>query len=158
MKYLFAIAMALSLAGCVSPEPMVTTLDPASLEYIRETGTASIEAQAFARQRGGGVVTAAGEEVLLIPATPYTRELTAKMVAGTAPPDAAAPIRSFKRTTIADADGRFTSSNLKAGSYLILALVRWEVPSQYGAIPQGGPMRREVTVAEGEHASVIMAR
>ncbi len=148
-----------ALAGCETtttpPPAMTASFDAASLAFIHSRGTASIEGQAFARQAGGGVVTAAGEEILLIPATDFTRQVTDRMMQHIPVEAETAQIKPFKRTTIADADGRFKFADLAPGSYLVLATVLWQA-GDYGT--QGGPLKTEVTVTAGEHASIIMAR
>lgn len=151
----------LALAGCVAP-PKDTTISSTynhnEMKFIQSTGTASVTGQAFMRQRGGGVVTAAGEEILLLPATAYTREVTDKMLSGQAQLSAGAALKGYTRKTTADADGRFKFNGLAAGSYIALAVVRWEIPSEYGSRPQGGGLKQEVTVAEGQTAEIIMSK
>lgn len=160
-RQLSAFALTALLAGCVAPPndaPITTNLNAQEMSHISATGTASISGQAFMRQRGGGVVTAAGEQILLLPATSYTREVTDRMLAGEPQTAAGSSIKPYTRTTIADADGRFTFSNLASGAYLVLAVVRWEAPTRHGLAAQGGGLKQEVSVGNGEKASIIMTR
>ena len=67
------LLIAVSVAGCVTPTPTPPTpirvqgFDAAEAAYIHDVGTNRIEGNAFLRQKGGGVVTCAGEAVRLIP-------------------------------------------------------------------------------------------
>ncbi len=161
MRQICALAAIFALTACVAQQPdtpLGSSPDPAAMSIIRQAGGASITGQAFARQRGGGVVTAAGEEILLVPATPYTREVVRKMGSGQKQAQAASIMRQYTRSTIADAGGNFRFAGLAAGSYIVLAQVQWEVPTQYGSVPQGGGMWQEVGVSAGEQASIIMSR
>lgn len=151
-----SLAACLIVAGCETttpPPPLTAPFDAGALAFIHTPGTASIEGQAFARQRGGGVVTAAGEEIILIPATDFTRQLTERMQAGAPSADDAAKVKTFQRTTVADADGRFKFTGLAPGSYIVLVTIRWMA----GDYAQGGGMKQEVAVTSGQAASIIMA-
>ena len=60
------------------PPPQVEVQAKFDEEEIRrysEPGTSGVKGQAFLRQQGGGIVTCAGSEVFLVPATPYYRQL-----------------------------------------------------------------------------------
>jgi hypothetical protein len=151
----------MTLAGCVAAPkdvPVSSTYSHDEMKFIQSTGKASITGQAFMRQRGGGVVTAAGEEILLIPDTAYTREVTDKMLSGQTQLAAGSNLKSYTRKTIADAEGRFKFNGLVGGSYIALAVVRWEIPGEYGSRAQGGGLKQEVTVADGQTAEIIMSK
>ena len=104
------------------------------------------------------MVTAAGENVYIVPATEFTRQLTDRLVIGTALATDSAAITPYQRVTAADADGRFRFADLPAGGYIVVTSVRWEVPSEYGPDWQGGAVKREVRIAAGEHATIILSR
>jgi len=70
---------------------------------------------------------------------------------------------SARRTTIADADGRFTFSGLAPGKYLIHTVVQWIVPDcgrYYGCIDsyQGGVVGGVAEVKEAEITNVVFAQ
>lgn len=128
--------------------PVAAISPPNEAEYAPYLvpGTASVSGQGFLVQRGGATVRAAGREVTLDPATAYAMAwYTSSGYGG----DAAIFIQA-RRTTTADADGRFTFSGLPAGRYIVKTNVTWEVPSQTGTSVQGGMVSRVITVAAGE--------
>ena len=74
-KFIITGLVALLTAGC-SGRVIETTVpfNPKEVAFINQRGAADIEGQAFFRQQGGGVVTCAGEEVMLVPAGQYATE------------------------------------------------------------------------------------
>lgn len=145
--------MALALTGCVQAEPPTANLNEAEAAYINQKGTGVLKGQAFARQIGGGIVTAAGEKVYLVPATSYYLEVTERTRRGDkmiVDPRA----DRFSKETTADGDGRFTFNELYPGNYIVLTQVRWLA----GSSPEGGPVTVKATVANGKISEVVAAR
>jgi hypothetical protein len=67
-----------TLTGCVTPQqaPMRRISQPFDAEQARglvAVGTSTLRGSAFLRQQGGGVVTCAGSDVTLVPATEYAK-------------------------------------------------------------------------------------
>ena len=159
------------LTACFAPPPKpVATIgkfDAAEVTYIHEAGTNTIQGQAFMRQRGGGIVTCASEEVYLFPRGAYAEERM-RNIYGTADrpamavskPDAPdAEYVANRRVTHCDASGSFGFSAIADGDYFIITRVVWETPTGYqGAMQwQGGPVMSPVRVGGEETVSVIIA-
>ncbi len=71
--YIFVVALLIS--ACAGPKVTINSdVSEAELAPYRQGGTASIIGQGFLRQQGGGVVTCAGEQVLLMPDLPPIRQ------------------------------------------------------------------------------------
>jgi len=152
----------ISLAGlsaCVPPSKKMTNkFDLAEHARFRNSGKASISGQAFLRQQGGGVVRCAGEEVVLVPATPFFREITDTFKSRAVPENMKELRESYQpvsRKTFCDADGKFRFDNIPSGDWFISTKVQWIV----GGVPQGGLLQSEVkTSAVGEVVVLLTDR
>jgi len=163
-QFVFAAA-ALALAGCVqNTVEMQNSFDPNEGRYILQSGSGSIEGQAFMRQAGGDVVTCAGEDVSLTPVTPYFQERiqiiygsptggSRTTVIGDVPPDHASGSLALRKMTKCDASGNFQFTNLAPGSYFVSTQVVW-MASQYNT--QGGVLAQRVEVAPGQRVRTIL--
>lgn len=138
------LLIVVSVAGCVvtptAPTPIrVQGFDAAEVAYIHDVGTDRIEGNAFLRQKGGGVVTCAGEAVRLIPlgqfAKKYFRIRYIEKKAATLDPWDAPAFHDHVRTTRCESDGRFLFTEVAPGSYFIETKVSWVV---YSHGTQGG--------------------
>ena len=128
-----------------------------------DEGSGTITGQAFLRTRGGDVRTAAGQQVVLYPATAFTRELSVYLENGISPTEFPAPswqspfvgrLKDFTRFFQADASGNFEFTRVPPGDYIVGTEVSWTV----GYRPQGGFITKEVTVRDGETARVIVTQ
>lgn len=125
--------------------------------YAR-TGSSRISGEAYARLPGGNVVLAAGSEVVLVPDTPYTRELLEPARSGQYSRVANLDPRYFRyrRKVTADDNGHFRFTSVPAGSYIVQVGVR---------IPQTGQpnspgmifLHETVTVADDAGTTVVMS-
>ncbi|RYG57587.1 MAG: carboxypeptidase regulatory-like domain-containing protein [Alphaproteobacteria bacterium] len=154
-----ALAAALLLAAC-SPVTLKSSFNAADASFINQTGTGAITGQAFLRRNDGMVVYAAGSEVSLVPKTPYSDERFASIYGagklsyfGASFKNDTADYYNYTRKTIADGEGRFTFTDLAAGSYYLTTTVTWTV--QYAQ--QGGALMERVTVTGGQTSNVIMS-
>ena len=135
--------------------------DIAKMAWFLQSGSGKIDGQAFLRQRGGGVVRAAGEVVYLTPSVGYflLRSLSFelvelyilnhtkfKIVGGDKRED------QYIQATKADADGRFSFSGLPDGRYFISTRVVWFV----GKSLQGGYVKAYADVRGGNSVTVIV--
>lgn len=158
------VAATAVLVGCtppiipvaVSPEPMVLP-DFVAADYVQyaHPGTGELSGQAFLTTRGGDVKVAAGRSVTLDPATPYARAWYEKYGRMT---DAMPPAPGFaqaRRTTVADAEGRFRFTNLPQGSYIARTTVTWETGAASAGL-QGGIVSDTVNIGTGAKNELIL--
>jgi len=136
-------------------EQMRVKFDYAVHKPYLQKGNNTIKGQGFLRQQGGGIVTCAGNDVLLLPATSFFREMVNLARAGKEPLftgkiDPA--YREMLKHTQADAQGNFTVSGLPDGNWFLFTQVEWTVGYQ----PQGGVLMEEVRVANGETKQVLL--
>lgn len=131
-------------SGCVTPSPPpkpattpmpieVRGFDAAEVAYIREVGTNRIEGNAFLRQRGGGIVTCAGETVRLVPlggfAKRYFRLRYVEQKPATVDFFDAPSYNEHVRETRCDSDGRFSFTRVAPGDYFVETTVSWYLSS-----------------------------
>lgn len=167
-------ATAALLTGCVATPTVIeisSVFDPVEAQNQIDPGKGSISGTAFMRQRGGGVVTCAGNDVSLVPSTAYARERLAHIYQGTPKSDATsvrsardyrmnpqefspspAAYKNLVKATICDAQGNFEFTDIKDGDYFIVTSVYWETPS-----PQGGVLAKSVNVKSGKAPRVILS-
>lgn len=163
MKRVFWGLAILALTGCathnVPPPQWNQSSDKTEDEYkpYLVDGDASIIGQAFLTQQSGGVVKAAGRTVTLDPATTVGNEWWTK--AGVmyvfrflTPPSAA--FQNARRTTVADADGRFKFTNIPAGKYYVRTEVTWEIGGRNSS--QGGLVGQAVEVKSNQNKEIIL--
>lgn len=126
-------------------------------------GVNTIKGSGLIRQQGGGVVTCAGNEVFLIPATAYSTERMKAIyplaegglnTAGQVkfepnPPEYVTNMR----TTKCDAQGNFGYDRVADGKFFVVSSVVWHVRDT----PQGGAMMKSVTLSGGETKTVVLS-
>jgi hypothetical protein len=165
MKKIFVLFFIyMFLSGCViipSPSPSpewnsTTTVTEAEYIPYLKVGTGTVAGQAFLVQKGGNVVKAAGRSVTLDPATSVGKEWWYKAgvfwVHRSLIPHSPGFQRA-RRTTIADAEGRFKFYKLPAGKYYVRTEVTWEI----GDYPtQGGLVGQLVDVLDRQTTEVIL--
>lgn len=159
-----ASILALLCAACGAGQggPIDARFDPKAAEFALQTGTGTIDGQAFLRRDQGRLVTAAGERVFLIPATAYTLERFNRMFGGEyrsyfgneveAPPQ---DYYRFRRETKVDMSGRFTFSDLAPGRYIVATRVFWTEPRSY--LTHGGAIYDVVEVKKDESTQAILS-
>lgn len=161
----FAVVLLCAAAGC-APTIMAMTVAPAdrqAAEAALGAGDATIQGSAVIRQRGGGTVDCAGNEVFLIPATvSVTRELVRVfgseqgyverggdtfMGGGTlvSPPEP-------NRQGMCNAQGFFTFGDVRPGKWHVMTSVAWTV----GDNNQGGTLLATTEVGAGKTAEVVL--
>ncbi|MCW5668119.1 MAG: hypothetical protein KIT86_00570 [Hydrogenophaga sp.] len=157
---------AVILSGCAAPQLATVNIespfDATQAKLQTQDGLNSIKGSGFLRQRGGGVVTCAGSEVVLIPATYYARERIAHLY-GTGginrhrlnptfvpdPPE----YRTFTKKTRCDAQGNFMFERVADGDFFVTTGVHWQV----GGTNQGGPIMSRARVAGGETINIVIS-
>ena len=133
-----------------------------------QLGSNTVRGQAFLKQKGGGVVTCAGELVHLKPNYPkpntdkYDEELLDYLIT----PEE----RSLYKETQCDAQGNFEFHKVPSGKWVIQVNVSWDVFS-VESVPlpsgnfyytaddrQGGTLTKEIIVLEGEENKFIISQ
>lgn len=165
MKAILLLAAAVVLlTGCVpAMQPPVDRIAFPEAEYaaLAKTGTAVVNGQAFLKTRGGDVKTAAGEDVMLNPVTSYSQQWAEVAYLGGRDLTAAdSRYAQYVRTTTANAEGRFTFTDVPPGDYYLTATVVWDAPTGYqGALRrQGGLVSQRITVKDGDKLDIVLTR
>jgi hypothetical protein len=167
MKKLVVIGLSvLALAGCRGPatlEPM-TDFDANAASIINKKGSGTVSGQAFLKQAGGGVVTCAGNEVALIPATDYATQRL-RMIFGSSDygykdqftQDVTkaknGSYYEMRRYAVCDAQGNFVFKEVASGTYYLMTSVLWSVTQYRNA---GGSLMHKVEVKNGRNSEVLM--
>lgn len=166
IKRIAVLALIAGLAGCATSSfEVVTPFDVNEVAYINERGSATVTGQAFLRQRGGGVVTCAGTEVVLIPAGKYAIEWAYKSFGSTAGgymdiltlkqfQNADPRFKSYSRTTICDAEGDFEFRGVANGSYYVKSTVSWYA-GRY--VYEGGTILKRIWISGGHSQRVLLS-
>jgi hypothetical protein len=165
-------ALATLVAGCVTPSHQLTTpqvtipFDESALQPFAGKGTSTITGQAFLKTAGGEVRYGAGNDVSLIPVTPYTTKRVEAFVAASDPIVAGIltpqhidlRLQKYIRTAVADGNGNFEFQNIPAGDYYIVCPIFWSVPNlDLGIIDQtGGVANTKTHIGDGETIKVVV--
>jgi hypothetical protein len=128
-------------------------------------GSGTIKGSAVLRQRGGAVVTCAGNDVYLVPATPSASSELQRLFGGdkgyvarggdavlgggtlVEPPQP-------NRRSVCNAQGFFTFPNVRAGKWYVMTSVVWRVSDSY----QGGSLLGSAEVADGQETEIVLAQ
>ena len=156
------LALPLAYAGCsASKEPerkfgpsfvqMQTRFDYSEHEPYAKSGKNELSGQAFITRQGDGIVTCAGNRVLLMPATSYFREMFWHMIVARSepnPPETPYPsLKNMIRRTECDAQGHFSFSEVPDGTWFVL--------TQVNAKP-GGLLITETTLPNSDMPQVLL--
>lgn len=158
MKKLLILFICLTISGCATAlRPHLIAFDETNFLPYLEKGTGKIIGQAFLKTRGGDVKYGAGNEVVLVPNTPYTTEMEDAIIdnARMEPPDER--YRKYRRTTRADGQGNFEFNNLPDGEYLLGCGIQWEVGGKYSRVT-GAYAHERVLIEDGKTVKVILTR
>lgn len=165
LRIVLSVVVIASLATSCVPmrQPPADRIPFPEAEYaaLATKGTATVRAQAFLKTRGGDVKTAAGEEALLNPVTTYSQQwYDVSYVGGRDLKEGDPRQQPFIHRKVADAEGRFTFTDVPAGEYFVIARVVWDAPVGYqGAlVQQGGWVAKKIAVKDGEQVDVIVTR
>lgn len=165
MKFLITIAFLFCITACGTVSEIRTVnvrqpFDGAQAERMIAAGPNTIYGSALMRQRGGGVVTCAGSEIILVPATEYAKQRMASIFGSSNfsrtavkfQPDVA-EYKDLVRKTKCNVQGQFTFEQVADGEFFISSTVVWAV----GYNAQGGNMIERVTVKNGQRKEVTLA-
>lgn len=148
-----------------------STYNPDEIAYMKIPGNNTVKVNAFLRQRDGGNVTCAGNQIILLGVSTYaTERLTAVFGSVTnprlyrgrvilpAPPDPRYREDTVEKTC--DSNEWTTFENVADGDYYLTANVVWETATGYNASMEwnGVGLMRKVSVSGGETVEVIVSR
>lgn len=166
-----AIAISVMLSGCqTAPQKLSVSsaFDSAQAQSLLVEGPNNIRGSALIRQRGGGVISCAGREVVLVPATTYASERIGALYGSVARGYNPAGIggrrfsfdgepleyRQLQRRTMCDAQGFFKFEKVASGTFYVITVITWEV----GNSPhEGGALMQRVSLTGGESQEVVLA-
>lgn len=149
---LISFLLTILLLGCVAKQIKITEpfREADLLKY--SSGIHTVSGQAFMLQRGGVVVTCAGNNVTIYPATPFMVEIFKVYASGGNPifgidgqKDGFNKTVTYSKTTKCDAEGNFIFKNVAIGSWVIETTVSWYA----GDSLQGGTIKEIIEVKEG---------
>lgn len=144
--------------------------DPKFNKEEYSSGSNTVTGQAFLRQKGGGIVTCAGESVSMRPDTEYFNDIFDDISNGYLSNNQInSEEKELFKVSQCDAQGNFEFYKIPAGKWVIRVNVSWSVYS-VGSIPlphgtyyytndakQGGVLAKEVTVQNGEINKFIIS-
>lgn len=163
-------AVFLLSSGCAPQVRTVylkNTFDREFAEAALQPGPNRIVGNAFLRLQNGGAMTCAGKKVVLIPDTPYAREVLLDLYSNIN--SGYRDVKSLERTayipwdkeyerirtnTYCDAMGNFEFDQLSDGDYFIITSIIWPGPFEL----EGGGLLERVSVSGGESKRVVMSR
>lgn len=180
-KYICLFFILSTLTSCYQA-PILTynmqnNFDFDQAERLMKKGKNTVIGNAFLRQNGGGIVTCAGSEVTLIPATEYAKERLRRLYSGTDKGYNPIVVKGFlqygplmqyefiptpnrysalMKRTVCDSTGHFKFTDITDGEFFVTTSVVWQVPSQNGMVPNGGSLMQRVVLQKGETKEIIM--
>ena len=157
-----ALFAACLVSACTAPPvkpkaAMISEFDATAHAAYMKPGTAIVRGQGFLRQRGGGTVTCAGQQVVLVPATTFFREAFEVTKANGQAPDFTEEKRRPEYQAVVhrsqcDAQGNFSIPKVAPGRWFIATAVTWTV----GYRRQGGMLLREIDVTTDADSPIFL--
>lgn len=162
-KIVHAIALATLVSGCATPRQVTITtpFDVEAAARMMLPGPNTIFGSAVVRQRGGGLVTCAGNPVVLIPATAYAKARIQHLYGSNTLKDAGDPVvftsehpdyRDFTRSTTCNAAGFFTFEGVSDGEFFVQTNVAWSA----GDYAQGGDLIQRAKISGGRKIEITL--
>lgn len=160
-----SVAVTLLVAACATPTINVSVeYDEKHASSLMLPGANAVKGSGFIRQQGGGVVTCAGQNVYLVPATNYAKARMRSLY-GNDTKGFRSALFSLKiegeppnytklvHTTRCDAQGNFLFEGIADGEFYATTAVLWVV----GYAQQGGNVMQRVELSNGRGATVILS-
>ncbi|MDG2939377.1 hypothetical protein P7M32_01200 [Bisgaard Taxon 10/6] len=175
-KILLCSLASLFLVGCAANNTVIlkNSFNEAEAQKLLTKGTNTITGSSFMRQKGGTVVTCAGQSVSLVPATSYAAERMTYIyrsdIKGAIPfnmfnelpspkfVNEPANFKNYSIKTVCDAQGNFTFENVADGDFYVVSIIYWDIGNvsmDFGA-RQGGSLMQKVTVKNSETKKIIL--
>jgi hypothetical protein len=161
------LATAFLISGCATvKEVSLSSFDNTQAEKLLQPGKNQIKGSGLLRQVGGGVVSCAGLEVRLVPATTHAQErvtaIYGNALRGYSPGNTHLQVKflnesvqyfqQVKRTTC-NAQGFFSFQDVADGEFYIGTTITWQV-NPY--VIQGGSLIERIRVKGGETKEVVL--
>lgn len=156
-KFFLIFIAAVCFTGCAEVDTVPLTSTYRATDYIEyaKSGTGVVTGQAFMRQRGGAVVTCAGEVVMLVPNAGVFAEMNKIYESGKKPVKSKEYLNpAFYKNTKCDAQGNFEFNNVPAGQWIIQTEVRWDA----GNFPMGGYLSDKIYLYDGEKVNRVLSK
>ena len=161
-KAVLILALSTLTVGCWWVRPNYPTLDPNAARFALRDGTATVEGTAYLRMPDEERQLCTGEDVWLVPNTPYFLWVSNQPTDRIANAIRNSAAISYVRTETCDSEGRFTFANVPAGEYLAGTIVMLQSPFRFGilrgTITQGGEIFRPVSVEAASTQTITLAR
>lgn len=149
------LAITLILVGCSSAS--VKPVEPARNDDISSyllKGDASVRGQAFYKVKKGDIKSAAGNDVVLVPAAMYSGEgigfldVSNHVIAKVSP-----NLRPYARITHANSNGHFEFKALPAGDYYLECGIYWNA----GDSRTGTIVKKKVSLNKSQSLTVVLS-
>jgi hypothetical protein len=161
----------LNISGCVSMaklEPIVLKekFNAIEAKELMQEGNNSIKGSALIRQAGGTVVTCAGTEITLIPATKYAKERMLNLYGNinngfisinkrfasftSTEPE----YNSMQKNTVCDAQGFFKFDKVMSGEYFLITSIVWRLQQYQNA---GGHLMKKINLIDGQNLETTLS-
>ncbi len=168
MKIIFICLISLFLNGCINTPlakvpvyKLDKNFDSEQAKLQLEKGNNTIKGSALIKQRGGGIITCAGNIIYLVPKTNYAQERMFYIYGNDENgfnkssysfiPDESEYYKLTK-STICDTQGYFKFEKIKDGEYYIITTIQWLV----GYNQQGGSLMKKVSVSNEEIKDIVL--
>lgn len=165
MRKALLLGLAVLQAGCAAKvmQFAVAPSDVPVASAALTAGSGTVTGSALIRQGGGGVVTCAGNDVHLIPATESTSREMIRVFGGEKGYVRRGGYSGYGGTLVTppepnrrgqcNAQGGFTFTEVKAGRWHVMTTVTWVVGSEY----QGGTLLGTAEVRDGGTVEVVLS-
>src|SRR3954471_17246326 len=140
------------LAACAGPRPVSAPFVEAEHERCTREGDGALAGRFLLRRPGSGTEPLAGEEVVLWPASDYSRAVAAELAAGRHP-EPEGRLAPYGRWTRTDGSGGFRFARLRPCRYVVLA--KYPGGLSGGGL-LGGYVAAEAGVGDGKAANLVL--
>jgi hypothetical protein len=167
-RNIFIAFFVLQLSACASNqyvEIKSVKFDKAQADKMMMPGKNKISGSALIRQQGGGVVTCAGLDVYMMPATDYAKKWAGVIYGsekGGYKPTNLQGIefinldKDFSQSIVAEKctpSGNFVFNKVADGEFYVFTKINWSA----GGYIQGGSISKAVIVSGGAEATVVLS-
>jgi hypothetical protein len=160
MYRFLAVVVAAFLAGCADDLPQVfTPYSDNDFNAWRGAGLANVSGQAFYKMPSGRLITCAGDEIMLIPATGYNLEAEQSIGMGNGfPENYNKAAFKYVRKTMCDGAGHFSFEKLPTQNWIALTHISWQERSKmmfWTKDDEGGTLYQQVMLEPGDNKVIL---